>query len=439
MRSTIYTLILAIAACGGPAAAMPAAETDALESVAKKIGEQIAEKPQVHAAMYHAGFLKAVPVEKLAGLYAMFFSKYGGVTRMELEPGATAAQGQFKFHFQDVEMPVTLTVEPAEPHLVVGLWFGPPVPRLKSWTALVARLAKLPGDVSFQALQLGAGKPVAEHRPRHVLGIGSAFKLYVLATMADQHTPWEQVMRLEDRHKSLPSGVLSDWPAGSPLTVHTLATEMISISDNTAADHLLALVGRTEVERRLASFGMEDPAANQPFLNMREFFRLKSDAALRKEFLAADRQGRRKLLAGMADLPRLKADDLHWNGPTDIDRIEWLASAANLCRLLAWLDAHGGETALAIMAVNPGKAMPAKRFAYVGYKGGSESGVLSMNWLLHARDGRHVALSAIWNNKAQDVDLGEFMGLMSAAGDLLAATDAPSGKPAAKSASGGLL
>ena len=126
---------------------------------------------------------------------------------------------------------------------------------------------------------------------------------------------------------------------------------------------------------------------------------------------------RRSCSRKIDEMPRLKLADLEWNGPIDIDRLEWMASAADLCRLLAWLDAHGGETAQAIMAVNSGKAMPAARFSYVGYKGGSEAGVLSMSWLLHARDGKRYAMSAIWNNTREAVDLEKFVGLMSAAGD----------------------
>ena len=158
---------------------------------------------------------------------------------------------------------------------------------------------------------------------------------------------------------------------------------------------------------------------NQPFLSTREFFRLKSDAARRKDFLAADQQGRRKLLDQMAGMPRLKASDLHWEGPLEIDRIEWRAGAADLCRLLGWLAVNGGKTAMTIMAVDPGRATPAERFAYVGYKGGAESGVLSMSWLLHTSDSRCIAMAVIWNNKAGEVDPGELVSLMSAAGGML--------------------
>jgi beta-lactamase class A len=396
-----------------------AAETDSLEAVAKKISEQIVAKPDVPAKMFNDGFLAAVSVTKLAEIEKSLFDKYGRVTQVIAPHDATATHGVFTFRFGAVEMPVTLTIEADASHRISGLWFGPPTHWLKSWPELIARLAKLPGDVSFNAVRLDDGKTLVAHQPDKALGVGSAFKLYVLATLVDQKTPWDKIVRLEDRHKSLPSGVLLNWPDGAPLTVHTLATEMISISDNTAADTLLALAGREEVERRLESFGMKNPDANMPFLSTREFFRLKSNAVLRKEYLSASGAERRKLLARMDEMPRLKPADLFWNGPIAVDRIEWFASSADLCRVLGWLDAHGGETALAILAVNSGKAMPADRFAYVGYKGGSESGVLSMSWLLHARDRRHCAMSVIWNDK-KEVDLAELVSLMSAAGELIA-------------------
>ena len=59
---------------------------------------------------------------------------------------------------------------------------------------------------------------------------------------------WDEVVRLEEAWKSLPSGLLQGWPEGSPLTLHTLAALMISLSDNTATDALIALLGRERLE-----------------------------------------------------------------------------------------------------------------------------------------------------------------------------------------------
>jgi beta-lactamase class A len=296
---------------------------------------------------------------------------------------------------------------------------NPDIPRNRSWDDVLSRLAKLPGEVSFQAVRLDDGKVLAAHQPDKLLGIGSAFKLYLLATLVDKKVPWDKIVTVEERYKSLPSGQVQNWPSGSPVTVDTLAVQMMSLSDNTATDHLLALVGREELEKRLESFGMKNSAANKPFLSTREWFRLKSNAALRKEYLPAAPDERRKILERMAGMPRMKDEDEEWNGPLEIDRIEWFASAADLCRVLDWLDRHGGPTAEAIMAVNSGSLSPRDRFNYVGFKSGSESGVQSLDWLLHARNGKHYALSAIWNNKVKSVSRAELLALMNAAAGLL--------------------
>jgi beta-lactamase class A len=401
-------------------AAARAAETDSLESIAQRIAEQIAAKPEIPRKLYAAPFLEAVPVEQLATICKAIFEKQGKVLHVGRQSGTSATSGKFTFRCQDAEMTVSLSIDSAEPHQVVGLWFGPASPRIRSWDEITARLAKLPGQVSFQVERLDDGKVLASHQPDKSLGIGSAFKLYLLATLVEQKVAWDKIVTVEERYKSLPSGQVQNWPAGSPATVHTLAVQMISLSDNSATDHLLALAGREEVEKRLESFGLKDPAADIPFLATREFFRLKADAPLRKEFLAAKPDGRKKVLERMAGLPRMKDEDEEWSGPLAIDRIEWFASSADICRVLAWLDKHGGPTAQAILAVNSGGIFPSEKFSYVGFKAGSESGVLSLNWLLHAGDGKRYSLSAIWNNPAKEVDRGDLAGVLSAAANLLA-------------------
>jgi acetyl esterase/lipase len=284
---------------------------------------------------------------------------------------------------------------------------------------LTERFAKLRGEVSFQLKCLDDDKVLAANQPDKPLAIGSAFKLYVLATLVDRHVPWDNVVKVEERYKSLPSGEVQHWPAGSPVTVHTLALKMISISDNTATDHLVAMLGREKVEKQFEVCGMKNPAADMPLLRTREWFRLKSNSRLRKEFLAGDTAGRRAVLDHMADLPNMKDEDEEWNGPLAIDTIEWFASASDLCRVLEWLDKHGGPVAQEIMAVNPSTAIPAGRFPYAGYKSGSETGVISMNYLIHTADGKHFVMSTIWNNKAKAVSRSELGSLMSAAGDFL--------------------
>ena len=73
-----------------------------------------------------------------------------------------------------------------------------------------------------------------------------------------------------------------------------------------------------------------------------------------------------------------------------------------------------------ILAINPGiGAGLAKRFAYVGYKGGSEPGVISMTALLRDSAGKARVVSASWNNPAAAVDELAFVALVSRAVELL--------------------
>ena len=49
---------------------------------------------------------------------------------------------------------------------------------------------------------------------------------------------------IRDELDSLPSGTTQDEPPGTGLPVRELALRMIAMSDNTATDHLIDLVGR---------------------------------------------------------------------------------------------------------------------------------------------------------------------------------------------------
>src|SRR3546814_3183673 len=71
-----------------------------------------------------------------------------------------------------------------------------------------------------------------------------------------------------------------------------------------------------------------------------------------------------------------------------------------------WLRRHTetGPAAEArrILGLNPGiPADAASHWAYVGYKGGSEPGVLDMTLLLHAKSGGWYALSGTWNRSEE--------------------------------------
>jgi hypothetical protein len=73
---------------------------------------------------------------------------------------------------------------------------------------------------------------------------------------------------------------------------------------------------------------------------------------------------------------------------------------------------------------NVGLSISKEAFPYIGYKGGSETGVLNLTYLLRAKDGTWYAASAGWNDPKDSVETTKLTGLMQRALYLLGKTAA---------------
>lgn len=308
----------------------------------------------------------------------------GGLTR---ELGALQAversDAGFTLRFAEAEVPARIALDGEG--RIAGLWFGAPQP-LGAIAEQAAAIAALPGETAL--LVLSDGETVAAANPDRPLAVGSAAKLAVLLAVKravdEERLAWDRVVPLEAAWRSLPTGQLQDWPAGTPVTVSTLANLMISISDNTATDALIQLVGRDAVEAVTPR--------NAPFPTTRELFVLKAEdnAALRDAWRAGDAAARRALLGRIAEAPLPPAGGLSQEVTADI---EWFMTARELCDLL------DATTALPALAINPGAIDP-EPWQAVAYKGGSEPGVLNLSARLVGRDGRTHCVVATWNGDA---------------------------------------
>ena len=208
------------------------------------------------------------------------------------------------------------------------------------------------------------------------------------------------------------------------MTLHSLATAMIAESDNSAADTLLRALGRDKVDAMVKLTGHARPERTLPLLTTAEAFALKmpAQADLARRYAAALPDERGALLRDHAAALTAAAVDIGSvaERPTAIDSIEWFAAPHDLIAVMDALRRQGGD-ALPIMAINPGIApADAKRWRYLGYKGGSEPGVIAMTFLAQAQDGRWLALSASWNNSAARIDEPRFIALMTRALNLMA-------------------
>jgi hypothetical protein len=294
-----------------------------------------------------------------------------------------------------------------------------------------AALSKLPGQSAFlfTAIDGDSVKPQFGIRQDERFAVGSSFKLFILGELAAEvnadRRGLDNVMRLRADLKGPPSSDMGDWPAGSPVTLHTLALKMISISDNTATDHLLYLLGRENVERQIARMGVSHPEWNRPLLSTREMTMLrdKKTGMLGSEYLKLNEAGRRKFLAdrfaGVPNYEQLDFDTAAYSVA------EWYATPLDMAHTLAWLknNTQSGQPANAlrgVMAIETKLPHDAKRWPYVGFKGGSEDQLLAGNWLLENRDGRWYTFHLYVNNPNGKVDPEQ---MIAAVGSIFAAVE----------------
>jgi hypothetical protein len=314
---------------------------------------------------------------------------------------------------------VELTVEASSPHRVGGILAKGFAVKADSIARIKSDLTALPGSSGFvvQRLSDRGGETLYEMNSDKQFAIGSTFKLYVLAELASQTATgdrrWTDVVPIGARNHS--SAATQNWPLTTPVTLQTLATWMISVSDNGATDALMRELGRERIEGKLASIGHSNPDKTLPMLTTVEAFALKSNPALRQRFEKANEAGQRALLNGERAALSYGAIDMSQlgSGPVAIDSIEWFASPHDIALLLDNLRRMNSQTARDLMAVNSGVGpAAASKWRYLGYKGGSEPGVISMSFLAQSKAGDWYAISGSWNNTAKEVDNAVFVELM---------------------------
>lgn len=284
----VGALLMLMLGFAEPAAAAPSDPVRArAEDLVRLINGEAAPE-----SLFTEILLREVPAAQMRALAAQIAGA-GGRARGVAAVEARGGNGVVTLDLERGTVRARLVVEADPPHRITGLLLDPVKPRADSRAAILGEIGALPGSVSFEMAKLGDGAPerLFAHQPDRPLAIGSAFKLFVLAELSRQVQSgihrWSDVVTLD--RQSLPSGLLQDWPQGAPLTLHSLAALMISISDNSAADTLIYRLGRERIEALLPVLGVAAVERNRPFLSTYEAFALKfgADEAL----LAAYRAG----------------------------------------------------------------------------------------------------------------------------------------------------
>lgn len=316
---------------------------------------------------FSESFLSAVPIAKLTPVFKKYRIDCGKIITI-----TPTGSDSFKVIGTKGSFPAKIGFD--QDDKISMLWFGGLTPTNDSIKSISEELIQLKSSVSVYLEKndhliytLKANQP---------LGVGSTFKLYILKALQqkiknDPKLNWDSVIKLNKTDQSLPSGMLQNWATGSPVTLRTLGNMMISISDNTATDHLLSFVTRRAVEK-LA------PKTTYPFLKTSELFKLKWGVNQKtvQKYLKADLKTKRLILKKeIAPFPLKKIDIAKISTPTMIDQLEWFITTKEAAKILKELK---GDPSIAIN----GGLVDIKKWYYVGYKGGSEPGVLNYTIML---------------------------------------------------------
>lgn len=377
----------ALFAAGGPAFAQSRSES-------YLFAELFRPGRTEYAPLFDQSFLAQVPEAQLAQIVRQYVSVLGSYRN------AVGGPGSYELIFERGKAPARISVN-AEGR-IVGLWFG-------LWTLfddtpekLLSEFRALEGEVSLCVVKNGT-ETVLELSPDVPMAVGSAFKLYILEALSLRigrgDARWSDVITLKPVWNSLPTGILQDWPAGSPVTLHTLASLMISQSDNTATDHLLFHLGREAVEATA-------PGRVRPFISTMEMFKLKwgVSEAEQRAFLEAPVAEKRRILSNLARVP---ADRVQFSPtPVLVGEVGWQITARELCGVIERLRGNP------VISINPGLA-DRRSWSLAGFKGGSEPGVLNYTHVLRKTVSSPVyAVSATINNTEKEVNLQAFTELV---------------------------
>lgn len=282
--------------------------------------------------------------------------------------------------------------------LIRGLGLGPEVslPAPRDWAELDEALDS-PGVTStalVARVESDRWVSLHEREPDRLMPAGSAYKLYVLRALAHAietgAVSWNDEITLRPPLRSLPTGEMQDLPDGTRATVRDTAHKMIAMSDNTAADMVMHLLGREAVHRAVAASGHQDPSVLRPFPASRELFEIGwGESSLLPAWAAGDTAGRERLLASIERPLTTRIQDL--TRPAHQLGLDWFMSARDVGQVLFMLwqdcprDASG--TIREIVSTYPGVPIDRARWPFSMFKGGSCPGVVMFCWLLENRNG----------------------------------------------------
>jgi hypothetical protein len=282
---------------------------------------------------------------------------------------------------------------------------------INSLDDVVSRFKSFPGSTSLTIMPFDGQR--IEFHSQDLQPLGSGFKLYVLAALADAVSAgqfvWADHFPIREEYKSLPSGIMHTNHNGELFSLYDFAEHMIKISDNTATDHLISIVGRTQVEAQVVN--NKYAHKNLPFLMTAEMFKIKWAAPLEviNAYVGASEMQRRAMLENVIKNTSLSAVGTNGNSmehPSYVRNIEWFGTTNDLCQLMKALKEKNSPQVLKALSqkVPFVKVGAGHHWKYAGFKGGCEPGVITGTYLLQDHNDHWISMAIAWHHETQNLD-----------------------------------
>jgi hypothetical protein len=163
--------------------------------------------------------------------------------------------------------------------------------------------------------------------------------------------------------------------------------------------------------------GNRTESKSLPFLSTLEMFKLKwaIPPAETQNYVLKNYAGRLSSLESLKQVPRnqVGTNGVDLEKPTLVDKLEWFATTPENCKAMFWLASQNSDQIRAVLSKNvpilKNVGSTQSHWAFAGYKGGSEPGVLNMTFLLESKKGHRACLAMSWNNEAHKVSQNRFM------------------------------
>lgn len=358
-----------------------AATQQATNAASHKLSLIFADKP-VDSSLFSPHFLEQVSAVQIQKIVDDLKLSLGTVKSVNV------SNGNGTIYFDKGELPVSINLDPQGK--ISSLWFSAPHFKTVNLDEMVKGLHEnAVGKTSL--LVMVDNKPLVAENDKTPMAVGSTFKLLVLKAYEDAikkgELKRETIVPLKEKNRSLPSGVLQSLPVGTPINVEMLAQLMIQISDNTATDSLIELLKKPRIEAL--------SPRNSPMLTTKELFQLidVNNKNLRNKYKTATKSARLDLLT---DLDKLPLPNVSSIGKTATwQDAEWYLSANEICPLL--------ESVKDAPALNSSENPLFKNLNWqkIGFKGGSEYGVLNFSVIGITQKGHKVCAVFTANGNEQ--------------------------------------